>query len=111
MRAPPLARCAGCGAVRGAVRRCRLREDPSGGPLDALRRRGTRLRLAAARHGTGLVTADGDIAARSEPERDPNHVADVPNAVRDGHTDQLLLSILRVVTWIGAQRMLIDFGM
>ena len=63
---PPLARCAGFGAVRVAVRRCRLREDPSGGPLDALRRRGTRLRLAAARHGTGLVTADGDIAARSE---------------------------------------------
>jgi len=49
-----------------AVRRCRLREDPSGGPLDALRRRGTRLRLVAARHGTGLVTADGDIAARSQ---------------------------------------------
>ena len=73
---PPLARCAGFGAVRVAVRRCRLREDPSGGPLDALRRRGTRLRLAAARHGTGLVTADGDIAARAEPERDPDHPAD-----------------------------------
>ena len=59
MWAPPLACCAGCGAVRVAVRRCRLREDPSGGPLDALRRRGTRLRLVAARHGTGLVTVDG----------------------------------------------------
>eukprot|EP01046_Picozoa_sp_COSAG06_P050263 COSAG06_NODE_7920_length_2333_cov_21.321397_2_plen_165_part_00 len=56
--APPLACCAGCGAVRVVVRRCRLREDPSGGPLDALRRRGTRLRLVAARHGTGLVTVE-----------------------------------------------------
>ena len=36
---------------------------PSGGPLDALRRRGTRLRPAAARHGVGLVAVDGGIAA------------------------------------------------
>jgi hypothetical protein len=72
VRAPPLAHCVGFGAVRVAVRvavrRCRLREDPSRGPLDALRRRGTRLHLAAARHGTGLVTADVDsVSDRTIP--------------------------------------------
>ena len=50
----PAARAAGRCAWRcGGAGYARTHLEVPGGPLDALRRRGTRLRLAAARHGTG----------------------------------------------------------